>query len=103
VNFEVLHVADCPNRVVAAARLREALDATELREVTVTHRLLVTAEEAARVPFAGSPTILLDGEDLFPGGDTTKDLACRVYPTPSGLAGSPTTAQLVAAITAHTR
>ncbi|KGJ72437.1 alkylmercury lyase, partial [Cryobacterium roopkundense] len=54
--------------------------------------------EAAAVPFAGSPTILLDGADAFPTGVRIADLACRVYRTDSGFAGVPSVAQLVGAI-----
>jgi len=48
--------------------------------------------------FAGSPTIYADGIDLFDGADGRGSLACRVYRTPEGLAGSPTVEQLIAAI-----
>ena len=101
MNVEVLHIEDCPNWVEAGSRLREALNATGLAETTITYRLLSTPQEAAQVPFAGSPTITIDGEDLFPTGGLTTDLACRVYPTPTGLAGLPTTDQILDAIAAN--
>lgn len=104
VNIEVLHIADCPSWVAVGGRLREALDATGFEGTTIRYRLLESGEDAAaQVRFAGSPTILLDGEDMFPGGGRTSNLACRVYPTPAGLAGSPTTAQLIDAILDHGR
>jgi len=103
VNIEVLHIADCPSWVAVGERLREALNATGLGATAITYRLLMTADDAARVPFAGSPTILLDGEDMFPSGARTSDLACRIYATPAGMAGLPTTEQLVDAITGHGR
>ena len=98
MNIEVLHIEACPSWVEAGNRLREALDATGFRETTIRYRLLRTAGDAARVPFAGSPTFTVDGQDLFPSGGGTADLACRVYLTPTGLAGLPTTEQLIAAI-----
>ena len=61
-------------------------------------RLLLTAEDAARSALAGSPTITLDGTDLFPSEGRTSDLACRVYVTPEGLRGSPTTGQIIDAV-----
>ncbi len=61
---------------------------------TLTHRLVSTPEEAARVRFAGSPTILVDGVDPFAIGDEPSGLACRVYETPDGPQGSPTLEQL---------
>ena len=51
--------------------------------------------------FAGSPTIVVDGQDLFPSEGQTNDLACRIYFTPQGLAGLPTLAQLTEALARH--
>lgn len=103
VNIEVLHIDDCPSWVEAGNRLREALDATGFGDTEISYRVLTNADEAGRVSFAGSPTILLDGKDLFPGGTRTLDLACRVYPTPIGLAGMPSTAQLIDALSSRGR
>jgi hypothetical protein len=98
---EVLHIEDCPSWEEAGRRLRAALDFTGHRDVPITFTLLASATEAADVPFAGSPTILIDGEDLFPSDGRTSDLACRVYLTPTGLAGRPTQEQLQTALAAH--
>lgn len=76
-------------------RVRAALDATGNADVPLEYRLLTTSAEAAGVPFAGSPTILIDGVDAFPSGGRITALACRVYSTGGGLAGAPTTEQLI--------
>ena len=60
-----------------------------------------SAETAAQLLFAGSPTILVDGVDLFPTGGRTSDLACRIYLTPNSLAGAPTQQQIEAALGAR--
>ena len=45
-----------------------------------------TDEEADWLRFPGSPTIRVDGEDLFPApGREDCWLGCRVYATPEGL------------------
>jgi hypothetical protein len=50
-----------------------------------------TDEEAQRLRFPGSPTIRVDGEDLFPVPERAEyALGCRMYATPEGLRGSPT-------------
>jgi hypothetical protein len=98
VNIEVLHIVDCPSWVAVGDRLTEALRATGCEETVIRYQLVETAEDAARLAFAGSPTILVDGEDLFPGAARTSDLACRVYATPVGVAGLPTTEQLIEVI-----
>ena len=93
--------SDAVLRPMQIVRLEEALAVTGHSDTDVTYRLLRTPEEAAEVPFAGSPTITLDGEDLFATDGRTTDLACRIYFTPAGIAGLPTTEQLVEAITSH--
>ena len=80
------------------ARARHALDSLGRHDIEVEYVLIRTAQDAAAVPFAGSPTITFDGEDLFPSDGQTSDLACRVYLTENGLAGLPTDRQLEDAI-----
>lgn len=94
MKIEILHIGECPNQEEAGRRVQIALEAAGLLDATIEYRLLSSPEEAARVPFAGSPTILINGIDAFPGGDRTTDLACRVYHTDQGLAGLPSTEQL---------
>ncbi|MDU0314090.1 hypothetical protein RKE38_10375 [Phycicoccus sp. M110.8] len=61
-----------------------------------------STEDADRLGFTGSPTILLDGTDPFPQPGEISALSCRVYTTPDGLAGSPTVEQLADALTRRT-
>ena len=101
VDVELQYFDDCPNWRVVDEHLRSL--AAEFAEVTVTHRLVNTPEEADRVGFRGSPTVLVNGVDPFatevaPVGG----LSCRVYPTPDGPIGSPTLEQLRRALGART-
>ncbi|MGH8867248.1 MAG: thioredoxin family protein [Actinomycetes bacterium] len=68
--------------------------------LTVAHQVVRTPEEADVLGFPGSPTVLIDGRDPFATGDERPGVACRLYPTPNGMAGSPTVAQLREALTA---
>jgi hypothetical protein len=52
-----------------------------------------------RLGFTGSPTIWLDGTDPFASPNAVPALACRVYASPDGLAGSPAVDRLVHALT----
>lgn len=61
---------------------------------------LETPEDAERLRFIGSPTILLDGRDPFAGATVAIGLRYHVYQRPEGLAGSPTPEQLRAALRA---
>ena len=98
MRVELLYFDGCPNWSVADARLSEALRAAHHQDATVEYRQVETVEEAERVGFVGSPTIRIDGVDPFVTGTERVGLACRVYATPSGLRGSPTTAQLIEAM-----
>jgi hypothetical protein len=98
VNVQVLHIDDCPNWQEAGTRTRQALDALGLVNVSVEFVLIRTEGEATSAGFAGSPTIVVDGEDLFPSEGRTAHLACRVYLTERGLAATPTLAQLERAL-----
>lgn len=86
----------CPNWKVADERLR--LIAAERPGTTVTRHRVDTMDEAQRVGFHGSPSILIDGVDVFAEPDAGVGLACRVYATPDGPAGAPTLDQLRAAV-----
>ncbi|MEH0416719.1 hypothetical protein [Streptomyces sp. B21-083] len=100
MDIEVLVVPDCPNAKTAADRLRRALDDIGLRETGVTTRVIDDRAEAERDGFTGSPTIFVDGRDLFTEPGRPPGLSCRVYRTPDGLAGVPDVSQLRRALTA---
>lgn len=61
-------------------------------------RLVTDAGHASSEGFAGSPTILIDGVDLFRSAETTRELACRVYASEGRLVGVPTVDELTAAL-----
>ncbi|GAB3822933.1 alkylmercury lyase family protein [Kribbella italica] len=97
MNFEVLHVPDCPNLSPMLQRLAEVTD------LPVTTRLIETDADAARYGMAGSPTLLIDGTDPFAGAgdDCACGVSCRLYRDEAGrIVPAPSTAQLRAAITA---
>ena len=97
MRVEILRIDECPNWQQAESAVRAAVELLGIGDLDVVVRVLASEEEAAAVPFAGSPTILIEGRDPFPSAGTTTDLACRIYPTPAGLRGAPSVDQLVAA------
>lgn len=102
VDITLLYFDDCPGWEVADGRLGEALRIVGLDPTAVERRQITTDEEAQRARFRGSPTILLDGVDPFLEGDAGPfGLSCRLYPSESGLAGSPTLDQLVEVLRAR--
>lgn len=86
----------CPNWKVAEERL--GVIAAERPDITVTRQLVGTLDEAERVGFRGSPSILIDGSDPFADPDAGVGLACRIFQTPHGPAGAPTLQQLRAVV-----
>ncbi|HSN10891.1 MAG TPA: thioredoxin family protein [Propionibacteriaceae bacterium] len=88
---------DCPSWRITGQRLRAALASAGHSE-PISYVRVETDEDAERLQFHGSPTILVDGRDPFETSGLTVGLSCRVYRTPAGLAGSPTYEQIVAVI-----
>jgi hypothetical protein len=94
MKVEVLYFDGCPTYEMATKTLREVL-AEEGMEAEVHLVAVNTDEEAQRLRFPGSPTVRLDGRDLFPAPEReTWRLGCRVYATPEGLSGFPTAEML---------
>lgn len=96
MDITLLYFDDCPNWKIADQRL--AAIAAQRADLNVTRHLVDTLEEAERVGFHGSPSILVDGVDLFAEPGAGVGLSCRVYRTPDGMAGAPTVEQLRAAL-----
>lgn len=86
----------CPNWRIADEHVR--LLAAERPDIIVRHQLVESADDAERVGFHGSPSIIIDGADAFPDASAQVGLACRRYLTPDGPAGSPTLDQLRRAV-----
>lgn len=101
VDVRLLYIDGCPNWRVAGDRLERALGLIGWTG-SVGWQRVETEDGAAADGFGGSPTILVDGEDLFSrGGAGSSGLTCRLYETPTGLAGSPTVEDIARALVAR--
>lgn len=78
-NIELLWWAGCPSTERALRELRGALEDSGISGADVRMIELATEEEARKRAFVGSPTILVDGEDVAAPGDEPFGLNCRVY------------------------
>ncbi len=96
MDIALLYFDGCPSWKVADERLRAI--AADRPDITVRHHRVDTVEEADRVGFHGSPSILVDGVDVFAGAGAGVGLSCRLYQTPDGPAGAPSVDQLRAVI-----
>jgi len=97
VRLQLLHVEECPNEVVALERVEAALSGLG-RDDHVEQVLISTHDEARQWSFHGSPSLLVDGVDVFAGPDDQVALACRLYRTPHGPAGFPDLEQVSEAL-----
>jgi hypothetical protein len=99
MKVEVLYFDGCPTYGTAEKTLRDVF-ADKGLEVDVELVAVNTDEEARRLRFPGSPTIRVDGRDLFPAPEREDwRLGCRVYTTLEGLRGSPTVEMFEEALT----
>jgi hypothetical protein len=90
MRIELLYFDGCTTYVAATRTLQEVLSELGV-EADVKLVAVNTEEEARRLRFPGSPTIRVDGRDLFPVPERSVcALGCRTYATPEGLKGYPT-------------
>jgi hypothetical protein len=79
VSIELLWWAGCPSYQEALAGLRAAVADVGGDPERIVSREVQTDDEADSERFVGSPTIRVDGDDLFPPTDEPTGLSCRVY------------------------
>ena len=80
MKVELLWWEGCPSHPRALEELRAVLSEEGLDPESVELREVESDEQAERERFPGSPTILIDGEDVVPPGEGEPfGLTCRVY------------------------
>ena len=85
----------CPNWQTTSGYLQDLADGAG---ADVDYELIDSHDAAVARGFRGSPTVLIDGVDPFSDEETPVGLACRIYCTEDGYAGSPSFSQLQHAI-----
>ena len=79
MEIQFLYYEDCPSHDVALDRLREVMSEVAV-EAEIDIVKVDTDEQAKRLRFIGSPTILVNGEDIDPPPpDAYYVLTCRAY------------------------
>jgi hypothetical protein len=97
MKVEILYFDGCPTYRQTEQTLRSVLAQEDIK-AEVELLAVNTDEDARRLRFPGSPTIRVDGRDLFPVPERDNwRLGCRVYATAEGLRGTPT-ADMVCAV-----
>lgn len=97
LEITVQYFDGCPSWEVAVHRVLEAAERTGLK-VAVRTEKVTSVDEAKRLGFPGSPTILAHGRDLFAEANLPPALSCRLYRSSEGLSGSPSATQIEEAL-----
>jgi len=101
LQVDILYTADCADWQQTVELMQQALAELNLAAEMNYHRI-DTDRQALQTYFVGSPTVRVDGYDLFPVEGATAGLRLRSYPTEEGLLGHPTYAMIVHALLAFT-
>jgi hypothetical protein len=78
VEIRFLYSEGCPSHDEAIQRLRKILDEEEI-EAKIEVIRVETFEDAKRYRYPGSPTILIDGNDIDPIPNPEYAPTCRAY------------------------
>ncbi len=99
-SIELLYFDDCPSWKMTQESL-EAIIQKHNIEATVQLVRVETDQEARDHHFVGSPSIRVNGDELFPVDHENYALGCRVYQTPDGMRGWPTSEMIEDTLTAR--
>lgn len=96
--IRVLYSEGCPGGEASARVLREVL--SETAPETEVETVELSSQAFFELGTRGSPTILVDGRDLFPATSDPSVAAscCRLYATPDGPRSHPTAGMVRAAL-----
>jgi hypothetical protein len=101
MNIELFYFDGCPTYRLGQQALQQALLEEGIKS-PIQLIAVSTNEEAQRMQFPGSPTIRVNGRDLFSTPERQAwGLGCRMYPTPEGLRGAPTKEMLSEALLSY--
>lgn len=98
MKIQILYIDECASYQNAREWLEQVL-AEEGMYAPIEMIRVTDEEDAVNKQFVGSPTLRVDGADLFP--EQTSNvyaIQCRVYRTAQGFKGTPTKEMLRAAI-----
>jgi len=80
LKIEVQYFTGCPNSQKMIDRVKNAVEQITF-DINYKETLVETPEEANRLRFRGSPTLLIDGKDFENLPEPEKgNLSCRYYP-----------------------
>lgn len=93
LQITLLYFDGCPSWQSALENLKMAV-AAEKMAAEINLEKIESPEQAQQERFLGSPSFHVNGVDLWPEERSLYTLSCRIYRTPNGLEGSPSTEML---------
>ena len=93
MEITIQYFDDCPNWKDVDRDLRTLLSKSG-RDAELRLKRIESHDDAIRLGFRGSPTVLIDGHDPFADSSAPIGLSCRIYRTATGLGGTPSLSQL---------
>lgn len=80
MKIEILYFEGCPNHEPTVQRVRQIVDVLSV-EATVTLRQVEASDDLAALGFCGSPTVLVNGQDIDPAqrDGATYGFGCRTF------------------------
>jgi len=88
MKIDLLYFEGCPSWQNALVNLQTALREEKL-DIPINLIEVKSNQEAERAKFLGSPSIQLDGKDLWPEAREDYLMSCRIYRTNEGFKGWP--------------
>lgn len=93
MKIELLYFDGCPSWQTAFENLKRALQVERISDPIQVIEI-ANDEQASQEKFLGSPSVRIDGRDLWFEQRENYSLSCRVYTTSEGVKGSPTVEML---------
>ncbi len=102
MDIKLVYFDGCPSWQTALENLKQALLSGQISN-PVSLVKIEDNEQAQREKFLGSPSIWIDGRDLWTEEREIYSLSCRVYAAPEGVEGFPSVEMLRSKIQAMAR
>ncbi len=100
LKIDILYTEDCTEWQIADQLVQQALNELGL-EAEINYWLVESDRQALDWAFAGSPTIFVNGADMFPSfKNASQGLTLRTYITDEGIMGHPTYQMVLDALSA---
>ena len=100
LEIDILYTADCTDWEITGQLVQQVVEELALG-AEIRYWLIENDRQALQAYFIGSPTVRVEGNDLFPVRGATAGLRLRSYLTDEGIMGHPTLQMLREALGAY--